>query len=313
MPEIQYLAYLHNAEDQLRGEAATLQFFSQGRYRNGMVVRIAGYGYQKGFGGHFHNDDSIAVLRDVPGLVVASPVTAGRRCGDAADCVGWPPRSTARVCAFLEPIALYHTRDLFDDGDDLWLARPTTDHVPLGAARTYGDGLDLTVDLGQRLRMSLRVARRLQGRGIQARVVDMRWLTCPSRTSREARRDAAVLVVDDATPGGVPEGVVAMLVDAGLDGQLVARHEQGLVHSPRRRCGARPRLRGQDRGQLPSRSSDRGGEATARVRASAFWLDAGDALPEGRQAHSSQVEDSGSGGRRWRVQRCPDHARWRRH
>ena len=58
LPEIQYLAYLHNAEDQLRGEAATLQFFSQGRYRNGMVARIAGYGYQKGFGGHFHNDDS---------------------------------------------------------------------------------------------------------------------------------------------------------------------------------------------------------------------------------------------------------------
>ena len=29
-PEIQYLAYLHNAEDQLRGEAATLQFFSAG-------------------------------------------------------------------------------------------------------------------------------------------------------------------------------------------------------------------------------------------------------------------------------------------
>src|SRR6185369_15356376 len=34
VPEIQYLAYLHNAEDQLRGEAATLQFFSQGQYRN---------------------------------------------------------------------------------------------------------------------------------------------------------------------------------------------------------------------------------------------------------------------------------------
>ena len=73
IPEIQYLAYLHNAEDQLRGEAATLQFFSQGAYRNGMVVRIQGYGYQKGFGGHFHNDNGLGVLRDVPGLVIASP------------------------------------------------------------------------------------------------------------------------------------------------------------------------------------------------------------------------------------------------
>ena len=33
VPEIQYLAYLHNAEDQLRGEAATLPFFSNGQYQ----------------------------------------------------------------------------------------------------------------------------------------------------------------------------------------------------------------------------------------------------------------------------------------
>jgi 2-oxoisovalerate dehydrogenase E1 component len=75
IPEIQYLAYLHNAEDQLRGEAASLKFFSQEQYANPMVLRIAGYGYQKGFGGHFHNDDAIGVLRDIP---------TGRRGGDAA-------------------------------------------------------------------------------------------------------------------------------------------------------------------------------------------------------------------------------------
>ncbi|MGH3337482.1 MAG: thiamine pyrophosphate-dependent enzyme, partial [Propionibacteriaceae bacterium] len=44
IPEVQYLAYLHNAEDQLRGEAATLPFFSRGRFTNPMVVRIAGLG-----------------------------------------------------------------------------------------------------------------------------------------------------------------------------------------------------------------------------------------------------------------------------
>ena len=32
-----------------------------------------GYGYQKGFGGHFHNDDAVGVLRDIPGIVIASP------------------------------------------------------------------------------------------------------------------------------------------------------------------------------------------------------------------------------------------------
>ncbi len=41
IPEIQYLAYFHNACDQIRGEAASLQFFSNGQYRNPMVMRIA--------------------------------------------------------------------------------------------------------------------------------------------------------------------------------------------------------------------------------------------------------------------------------
>ncbi len=81
-----------------------------------MVVRIAAYAYQKGFGGHFHNDNSVAVLRDIPGLVIASPghpADAGpmlRTCLAAADVDG-------AVCAFLEPIARYHTVDLHEDGD----------------------------------------------------------------------------------------------------------------------------------------------------------------------------------------------------
>jgi 2-oxoisovalerate dehydrogenase E1 component len=72
-PEIQYLAYFHNACDQIRGEACSLQFFSNGQFRNPMVVRIAGLAYQKGFGGHFHNDNSFTALRDIPGLVIACP------------------------------------------------------------------------------------------------------------------------------------------------------------------------------------------------------------------------------------------------
>ncbi|MGB5078171.1 MAG: thiamine pyrophosphate-dependent enzyme, partial [Sphingorhabdus sp.] len=77
IPEIQFLAYLHNAEDQIRGEAATLSFFSNRQYRNPMVLRIAGLPYQKGFGGHFHNDNSLAVLTDIPGIIVACPSHGG--------------------------------------------------------------------------------------------------------------------------------------------------------------------------------------------------------------------------------------------
>ncbi len=67
VPEIQYLAYLHNAEDQLRGEAATLAFFSTASTATAMVVRVAGLGYQKGFGGHFHNDNASPSCATSPG------------------------------------------------------------------------------------------------------------------------------------------------------------------------------------------------------------------------------------------------------
>src|SRR3546814_18345568 len=62
MPEIQFLAYVHNAADQIRGEAPTLSFFYHGPYTHPLVLRIAGLGYTKGFGCHFHNDNSLPVF-----------------------------------------------------------------------------------------------------------------------------------------------------------------------------------------------------------------------------------------------------------
>ena len=222
VPEIQYLAYLHNAEDQLRGEAATLQFFSQGRFRNGMVVRVAGYGYQKGFGGHFHNDDAIGVLRDIPGIVIASPARPDDAAALLRTCLA-SARADGTVCVYLEPIALYHTRDLVEDGDDGWLAPPAGE-APLGKARTYGEGEDLTlVSWAYGLRMSLRVARRLAAQGVQARVVDLRWLA-PLPVAdllREAEATGRVLAVDETRQtGGVSEGILAALVDAGFQGAI---------------------------------------------------------------------------------------------
>ena len=230
VPEIQYLAYLHNAEDQLRGEAATLQFFSNGQYRNPMVVRIAGYGYQKGFGGHFHNDNAVGVLRDVPGLVIASPALPDDAAAMLRTCLA-AAAVDGSVCAFLEPIALYHTRDLHADGDGLATAayappeRWADVHVPLGRARTHGDGTDLTlVSFANGLHMSLRVAARLEREGVRCRVVDLRWLA-PLPVDdllREASATGRVLVVDETRrTGGVSEAVVTALVDGGFDGRVV--------------------------------------------------------------------------------------------
>jgi 2-oxoisovalerate dehydrogenase E1 component len=244
--EIQYLAYLHNAEDQLRGEAATLQFFSQGAYDNGMVVRIAGYGYQKGFGGHFHNDDSVTVLRDIPGLVVASPA----RPADAAAMLrslALAARADGTVGVFLEPIALYHTADLHAPGDRAWLepvVSPRLDGAadggaygdgwgelaPIGSIRRYGpDDADVTiVTWGNGLFMSLRVAARLAARApeagpgpVRCQVIDLRWLAPLPVEAVLATSPRRVLVVDETRrSGGVSEGVLAGLVDGGYDGPM---------------------------------------------------------------------------------------------
>ncbi len=225
-PEIQYLAYFHNACDQIRGEACSLQYFSQGQFSNPMVCRIAGYAYQKGFGGHFHNDNSIAALRDIPGLIIASPARGDdaaamlRTCAAAAKVDG-------AVCVFLEPIALYMTRDLHQDGDGEWATTypPPDVHVPLGVGRTYGDGEDLTViTWANGLWMSLRAAKVLEEQhGIRCRVLDLRWiLPLPvDDIVREARATGRVLVVDECrTTGGVSEGVFTALVDAGVDAAM---------------------------------------------------------------------------------------------
>jgi 2-oxoisovalerate dehydrogenase E1 component len=229
IPEIQYLAYLHNAEDQLRGEAATLSFFSSGAFKNPMVVRVAGLAYQQSFGGHFHNDNAVAVLRDIPGLVLAVPA----RPADAAPILRSCLASAAvdgSVCVFLEPIALYHMRDLYQQGDNEWLApyAPPAEwsagHVPIGRARTYpvGSAEDLTIlTFGNGLRMSLRVAAQLAAEGYGSRVVDLRWLS-PLPTAdlvREASATGRVLIVDETRrAGGVGEGILAALVDGGFVG-----------------------------------------------------------------------------------------------
>ena len=225
IPEIQYLAYLHNAADQIRGEGATLQFFSNRQYRNPMVVRIAGYGYQKGFGGHFHNDNADRRTPGHPRPHHRLPLPPRRRRRDDAHLRGRrPPRRG--LCVYLEPIALYHTRDLHKDGDERWLARypdARSGHVPLGHARTYRDGTDLTiVTFGNGLHMSLRVARRLRRAHVSSRVVDMRWLApLPIKDIlREANATGRVLVVDETrATGGVAEGVLSALVDEGFTGR----------------------------------------------------------------------------------------------
>jgi 2-oxoisovalerate dehydrogenase E1 component len=228
IPEIQYLAYIHNALDQIRGEACSLSFFSSGQFANPMVVRVQGLAYQKGFGGHFHNDNSIGALRDIPGLMLATPARGDEAAKMLRGLVA-AARECGRVAVFLEPIALYHEKDLYEDGDGAWLFDyPVPGEMLLpGEVGVYNpEARDvLIVSYANGLRLSLRAARKLREEfGVSARVVDVRWLNpLPFEAiRRHAEECGRVLIADEcrATGGGVAEAVIANLAETGFRGPM---------------------------------------------------------------------------------------------
>jgi 2-oxoisovalerate dehydrogenase E1 component len=179
--------------------------------------------------------------------VVACPARPDDAAAMLRTCVA-AAVTDATVSVFLEPIALYHRRDLYDEGDAKWLAVDSGTHAPIGAARLYkADGLEIgsprarvssagrggfeggrppsltLITFGNGVPMSLRVAHRLERAGIAIRVVDMRWLAPLPMADvlREANVTGRTLLVDETrASGGVSEGVLAALVDLGYTGSL---------------------------------------------------------------------------------------------
>ncbi|GLX77817.1 MFS transporter [Thalassotalea insulae] len=224
IPEIQFLAYVHNAEDQIRGEAATLSFFSKGQYTNPMVIRIAGLAYQKGFGGHFHNDNSFAVFRDIPGLILACPSNGG----DAQQMLRTSVRlaqEQQRVVVFLEPIALYMTKDLHQEGDGLWTfdyleqtpEQATEDLATQMTVKVAGEGQDLCIlTYGNGYYLSRQAQQELAQQGVNARVVDLRWLAPLDEAGiiEQVKDCQKVLIVDECRQtGSISEALMALLTE----------------------------------------------------------------------------------------------------
>jgi len=223
MPEIQFLAYVHNAEDQIRGEAATLSFFSNGQYTNPMVIRIAGLGYQKGFGGHFHNDNSFTLFRDIPGIIVACPSNGLDAALMLRTCVKEAYENN-RVVVFMEPIALYTTKDLFEEGDNYWASAYPTDtelEIPVGEFNIIepkSGGHDLCiVTYANGFYMSNQAKRVLEKEhGIKVKIIDLRWLV-PLNVEglcKELEKSGHVLIVDECRKSGsISEAIMTAMVE----------------------------------------------------------------------------------------------------
>ena len=128
-------------------------------------------------------------------------------------------REEQRLVIFLEPIALYPMRDLHEPGDGLWMQRypDPSQRLEFGQVSVHGNGTDLAiVTFGNGTYLSRQAQAKLAEDGIDARVIDLNWLSpLPEESLLEAAADCSnVLIVDETRKtGGLAEALMALFTE----------------------------------------------------------------------------------------------------
>ena len=128
-------------------------------------------------------------------------------------------REEQRIIAFDEPIALYPMRDLHavEDGEWMGIYPARDERIPLGDVGVHGRGSDLAiVSYANGAYLSRQAQKQLAERGIDASVIDLRWLApLPAEALLAATKDCKrVLVVDECRrTGGQSEALMAFFVE----------------------------------------------------------------------------------------------------
>jgi 2-oxoisovalerate dehydrogenase E1 component len=186
-PEIQFFDYVWPAMQQIKTEAATIRWRSNGTFTCPMVIRIPIGGYLQG-GAIWHSQCGESIFAHVPGLLVAFP----SRARDAAGLLRYAFRCEDPVL-FLEHKHLLrqpYTRDPYPPAD--WV-------LPFGQGdlRTRGDALTV-VTWGATVEKSLQAVASVDG-GVAADVIDLRTIVPWDRelVAESVARTGRVLVVQE--------------------------------------------------------------------------------------------------------------------
>ena len=220
-PEIQFFDYVWPAMTQLRSEAATIRWRSNGSYTCPMVLRIPIGGYLTG-GSIWHSQCGESIFAHIPGLSIAMP----SRARDAAGLLRY-----AFTCE--DPVLFLEHKHLLRQPSTIDPFPPADWVLPFGVGEIRRPGDDVTVvTWGATVSRSLDAAERLAEReGVEVEVIDLRTILPWDHhlVATSAARTGRVLVVHEDTLTG------------GFGGELaawVAEHCFTDLDAPVRRLGA---------------------------------------------------------------------------